>query len=114
MKRPVPSTLDGDTFKPVANDVVADVSNWGSMGPIQPDVDHTDVKGVAPASHPELAASHPDVKLARIADANQPGHEDGYTTVGHDSSAIDGPIREHAPASHWDSTRLASGVDAEK
>lgn len=76
----MPDRLGGDAFRPVANDVVEDVSNVGSMGPIHPETGSTPTAGVAPAGHPELADSHWANRLTRIADLS------GESSVGYDAS----------------------------
>ncbi len=107
MNRPVPKRLGGDTFRPIANDVVDDVSNVGSMGPIQPDVGRTPTRGAAPADHPELAASRRDAKLLKIADlANE-------SSAGHDSSHPEA-LDAVAHGAFVPSAALTSGVVREK
>jgi hypothetical protein len=97
------------------NEGKADMSNPDSMNPmplhdgdtpsfIAPDAIHPDVggtltRGAAPAAHPELAASHRDARLAKVADLA------GESSVGHDTSATD-TLAARAPEAFADSAKL--------
>jgi hypothetical protein len=56
--RPVPKTLDHDTLHPIDNDVVGDVSNVGSMGPVLPGIATGDAQW----------GGHKDAALVRLQD----------------------------------------------
>lgn len=64
--RPVPHRLDHDTLHPIDNDVVGDVSNIGSMGPIQPSVGPGVLPGIATGE--AQWGGHKDAGLVRLQD----------------------------------------------
>jgi hypothetical protein len=66
---------------------------------IRPDVGGTPTRGVAPAAHPELAASHRDARIAKVADLSN------ESSVGHATSATSA-LRSRAPASAASSSQL--------
>jgi len=92
-------------MKPMDND--ADSASY-TMGPIVPAAPVAVRSGAAPA-HPELSADLPDARAVRVAAEEVPGGD--YTTLGHDASRPNGPIKEHAPATHYSSTKLHTGEE---
>jgi len=61
-----------DVMKPMDND--SNSPSYVQPGAIHPDVGQTPIRGAAPASHPELAADHPEARKLRIAAAEVSGH----------------------------------------
>jgi len=82
-------------------DQADDQSASSRQGPIQADVSRAVAKGAAPDSHPELAASHPDARSTRIADAEVNGEYAAFPDANNPDV-----LRARAPASSAPSSKL--------
>ena len=97
-----------DPMKPMEND--ADSPSVVAPDALHPETGATLTDGVAPASHPELRAEHPDAAKLRVAAAETDGTYSDARHAGHDGSATD-TLAAQAPAAFWSSTKLATGEE---